>query len=354
MNETINLTPRQSYILNIITFHDGISRDGVSKQLETRYKLSKATLIRELNYLIKNNLILSEGNARSTTYYTATKNPLLRFIDLNIYFQDEPDDRISAHKSYNNDLYFYMQNLLLAQEQKTIQEIHRPFSKTTKHLPPDVVRKELERFVIELSWKSSKIEGNTYSLLDTETLIRKNIKAPGHSDQEAVMILNHKQAFDYILKHKMDFRKLSFSHIRQLHNILIKDLAITLGIRKHAVGITGTVYKPLDNQHQLFEAVERTLQIINIGSDPVEKALIAHAMIPYIQPFTDGNKRTGRMLTNAILLAYDYFPLSYRSVEEDEFKKALILFYEQNSLYHVKRLFIEQLVFAYETYFVGK
>ncbi|MDP2693180.1 MAG: Fic family protein, partial [bacterium] len=76
-----------------------------------------------------------------------------------------------------------------------------------------------------------------------------------------------------------------------------------------------------------------------------------HFMIPYIQPYTDGNKRTARMLTNAILLAYDFCPLSYRSVNEEEFKKSLILFYEQESICEIKRLFIEQVKFANETYF---
>ena len=73
-------------------------------------------------------------------------------------------------------------------------------------------------------------------------------------------------------------------------------------------------------------------------------------MISYIQPFADGNKRTGRMLTNAILLAHDFYPLSYRSVDEDMYKKALILFYEQGSIYNLKEIFINQYKFA-GTYF---
>ena len=99
------------------------------------------------------------------------------------------------------------------------------------------------------------------------------------------------------------------------------------------------------------EALEKTIDVINKINDPFEKALIAHLMIPYIQPYVDGNKRTARMLTNAILLAYDLYPLSYRSVDEDEFKKALILFYEQLSIVYIKDLFIEQVKFANGNYF---
>ena len=90
---------------------------------------------------------------------------------------------------------------------------------------------------------------------------------------------------------------------------------------------------------------------INKTEHSLEKALIANAMISYIQPFADGNKRTGRMLTNAILLAHDYFPLSYRSVDEDTYKKALILFYEQGSIYSLKEIFMNQYRFALDTYF---
>lgn len=117
------------------------------------------------------------------------------------------------------------------------------------------------------------------------------------------------------------------------------------------MGITGSTYRPLDNQHQIREVFEKTITVINQTENVFAKALIAHFMIAYIQPYTDGNKRTARMLTNALLLAYDLYPLSYRSVNDNEFKKALILFYEQESISEIKGLFIEQFKFANETYF---
>jgi Fic family protein len=132
---------------------------------------------------------------------------------------------------------------------------------------------------------------------------------------------------------------------------LVKDLSISPGIREQAVGITGTVYKPLDNRWQVHEALEKLAEAINKSEYPLEKALVANAMISYIQPFSDGNKRTGRMLANAILLAHDFFPLSYRSVDEEIYKKALILFYEQMSIYHLKEIFLSQYRFALDTYF---
>ena len=91
--------------------------------------------------------------------------------------------------------------------------------------------------------------------------------------------------------------------------------------------------------------------MINRTENPIEKALIAVLMIAYIQPFEDGNKRTSRILGNALLLASDYCPLSYRSVDEVEYKKAIIMFYEQNNATYFKRLFLEQYRQAVKKYF---
>jgi len=166
------------------------------------------------------------------------------------------------------------------------------------------------------------------------------------------MILNHKDAFKIIVDNRNEFKILSLSVIMELHNSLTKELSITSGIRKQAVGITGTTYKPLDNEWQIKEALEKLIQIVNTVNYPLEKALITASMLSYIQPFTDGNKRTSRMLANAILMAYDYFPLSYRSIDENKYKEALILFYETNNLYFIKQLFLEQYFFAINTYFL--
>lgn len=350
MNETI-LTQRQKYILNLINQSAGLLREEIQKRMNAVYLSSRPTLIRDLNVLLKVGLIRTEGRARATKYLPKILNPLLRTFDVQMYFADDADNRIGARKVFNFEIFENLHDLFLQDEVEFLKKICRSFSKQTAKLDSDILRRELERFVIELSWKSSKIEGNTYTLLETESLIKKQIRAIGKTKEEAVMILNHKTAFEEILKNKDNFTIISISEINQLHNILVKNLDISSGIRKQPVGITGTTYLPLDNEHQIREVFEKTIATVNKTKNPLEKALIAHFMIAYIQSYTDGNKRTARMLTNAILLAYDLYPLSYRSVGEDEFKKALILFYEQGSIYEIKRLFIEQVKFANETYF---
>ena len=350
MNETI-LTPRQKYILNVINQSEGLLREEIQTKVSKLYPISKPTVIRDVNILLAKKLVGIKGKARATIYFPKIQNPLLREFDLERYFAEDPDDRIGAKKSFDFDLFKNLHELFLPEETNTLKKIALSFREQTIKLSHDLLKRELERFIIELSWKSSKIEGNTYTLLETESLIKDQKEAIGKSKDEAVMILNHKTAFEEILNNKSDFKVVSISIINQLHNLLIKNLNITTGIRKQAVGITGTTYIPLDNEHQILEAFEKTIERINKSQNPFEKALVAHFMIPYIQPYTDGNKRTARMLTNAILLAYDFYPLSYRSVDEEEFKKSLILFYEQESICEIKRLFIEQVKFTNETYF---
>lgn len=132
---------------------------------------------------------------------------------------------------------------------------------------------------------------------------------------------------------------------------MTQDLSIEHGTRKRPIGIIGTKYIPLDNVYQIHEALDIFVETLNRIALSFEKALLAVLILSYIQPFIDGNKRTARMIGNAVLLAYGYCPLSYRSVSEVEYKKAVPLFYEQHSIVYFKRLFIEQYEHAIHTYF---
>ena len=165
------------------------------------------------------------------------------------------------------------------------------------------------------------------------------------------MLINHKKAFDAILENKKSFLKLNFSDVTQMHGILTKRLNSS-GIRNQEVRISGTSYIPPKSRVDLESYLRETVKLINDDDFPPQKAFIASFMVAYIQPFADGNKRTSRMLSNAILLAHDYFPLSYRNVEVNEYKKALIIFYEQNNIYLLKKLFLDQQQFAINNYFL--
>lgn len=119
-----------------------------------------------------------------------------------------------------------------------------------------ILKKNLSYWTIELSWKSSQIEGNTYSLIDTEILIKEHKEAKGHKKEEAIMILNHKRTFDYIFAHKNDFKKMTVRKIDNIHRLLTGGLNVFLASEKERLALLALKYRPLDNEYQLREALE--------------------------------------------------------------------------------------------------
>jgi Fic family protein len=221
----------------------------------------------------------------------------------------------------------------------------------SKYDSQTIINKEFERIMIEFFWKSSLIEGNTYSLLGTEALIKNNVAGKGKTADETQMILNHKDAFNEAIQNKERFIKLNSADIEYIHSVLTKKLRISKNVRKEGVGITGTNYRPLDNELQIKEAMQNMVVLINKKESFFEKAFLVSILIAYIQIFEDGNKRTSRMISNAILLAHNSIPLSYRIVDVEEYKKSIILFYEINNIPYFKNIFIEQFEDAVNNYF---
>lgn len=348
----MKLNKRQSIILDYINKYNASSRLDIEEYVASvDDKSSKNTIIRDLDTLLKNNYIKKIGSARSIKYIPAEPNELLVKYDIENYFKGDFDNREIKYSQFNFGIYENLKNLFSTNEIKTLENINNVYTNKIKVLSNTILKKEYERLLIELSWKSSQIEGNTYSLLDTEALIKENIEAKGHNKEEALMILNHKRALEFIFENKDYFQTITLKKLEELHALLTKDLGVDKGLRKSPVGIVGTNYKPLSNELQIKEAVDKLIKKINKTENVIEKALITVIMISYIQPFEDGNKRTGRILANAILFANGYCPLSYRSVNESDYKKAVIIFYENNSLDYFKELFVEQFKFAVEKYF---
>lgn len=349
----VKLTKRQSSILTFIRENKGVGTQEIKAYIEKKNdeELSRITIIRELDILFANKLIKREGAGRSVQYFESVKNKLFSYFNAEEYFKKSPDERKVAYSRFNFKVFDDLPMLFSKDELSSLQKINSSYQKRLKAMSKTIYKKELERLTVELSWKSSQIEGNTYSLIDTEILIKENKEASGHKKEEAIMILNHKKALDHIISRKEQFKKITLRNIENLHKLLIDGLGITTGLRSRLVGITGTTYKPLDNMHQIREALEKTIKLIEKLKNPLEKALVIILLISYIQPFEDGNKRTARILANAVLLAYDYCPLSYRSISESDYKKAVLLFYEQNSALFFKKLFIEQFEFSINNYF---
>lgn len=350
MNDT-QVNNRQTKLLEFLSVNSPSSRAKIENLLKDD-NVSRITVIRDINYLTSVGLVEQVGGGKYVEYRLNPEKELLISIDLEKYFSTTTDTRKIKYPTFNFNLINRLAGLLSKDELILFEQGKDKLKNKFSSLDKTILKRELERFTIELSWKSSQIEGNTYSLLETEELIKNKKEARGHDKNEAIMILNHKIAFDTILEKKESFKEITVADIRTIHSELVKELDIKSGIRESAVGITGTKYLPLNNKWQIETALNELIVQTKKTTSVPEKALIFLAVIAYLQPFTDGNKRTSRMISNAILLANGYYPLSYRSIDEVEYKKALILFYEQNNLYHLKRIFLEQQRFAIENYFL--
>lgn len=320
---------------------------------EAGLNASYATIRRELTKLVDDNILITEGKGRSSKYTISPSYRLLYDINIEQYYQKEIDERIITD-SYNFDLINLLNNtpsLFTKEETSHLSELQSRFTSNISNLTEAEKKLEMDRLGIDLSWKSSQIEGNTYSLLETERLIKEKETAQGKSKDEAIMLLNHKDALDFIVEHPDFLSRLSVTNIENIHSLLTKELAIDKNIRRRKVGITGTNYTPLDNEYQIREALEALCNLINSRDNIFEQALLILLLISYIQPFSDGNKRTARIVSNAILIANNYCPISYRSVDSIDYKKAMLIFYEQNNLSAFKQIFINQFAFAVNTYF---
>ena len=338
-------------ILQYLHYHPLSSRGDITAG--TAFKGSDATLKRVIAAGIKAGDIVAEGKARATRYRLSPQAQLLMPLNLDTYFALEVDER-QVQSSYNFELINGLlteTRLFSDKEQAHLDALQDEFRQHVNELTDNEYRKEMERLGIDLSWKSSQIEGNTYTLLETERLLRESKTAEGKTREEAVMLLNHKESLNFILDNPDYLQELTVSHIEDIHQLLTKDLSIDKGLRRHRVGITGTNYHPLDNEFQIREAMRDACKLINSKYNIFEKALLTLVLLSYIQPFSDGNKRTARITSNALLIANDYCPLSFRSIDSIDYKKAMLIFYEQNNLYAFKQIFIEQFEFAVKEYF---
>lgn len=351
MKKTI-LNKRQDLILQFLEESEsaGISQliGTIVKELE---KVSKMTVNRDIKELIKINYIKSIGAGRSLKYQLSERYKIIKPVEMNKYFQKAKGER-GAKKGFNFDVFGSLQPIFTKEELDLLEELNKAYKKRLKTLSSGIIKREFERLTIDLSWKSSRIEGNTYSLLETEQLIVEHKEAEGHSKKEAAMILNHKKALDFIRSNLEKFKELNVKKIEEIHSILVENLDISKNIRRSLVGITGTNYRPIGNEFQIKESLERVCDLSNKAKNGFEKAIVIMLLIAYIQPFEDGNKRTSRLVGNAVLLSNKACPLSYGSIDEGEYKKAVLLFYEQNNVSNFKRLFMEQYEFATREYFL--
>lgn len=350
--EHMNDTNVNTDLLSFFIKNESLSSSEVFGLMAEKPAL--VTVKRQLGALTKAGYLDQIGAGRSVKYLLSKKGWLLRPFDMTTYLAKAPDERLlNPHFQFDVLERPYVQ-LFSTAELAQLDAATEKYRKNAVGADPTVRKKELMRFIVEFSWKSSVIEGNTYDLISTERLLLYGEKSPTNTEFEAQMIINQKQALEFMLENSDLWMQPKVSSLEKLHSYVAHELGISRNLRKSIIGITGTNYRPPESQFQIREALELLFQNITEANNVYEKALFAVLGLSYIQPFIDGNKRTSRLLGDAILLTEDYAPLSYRSVDDREYKEACLVFYEQNSIEPFKRIFIEQYVFAANNYNIAK
>jgi hypothetical protein len=201
----------------------------------------------------------------------------------------------------------------------------------------------LNRLLIDLAWNSSRLEGNTYSLLDTRRLLDFGEAAEGRGQREAQMILNHKDAIEFLVANADDigFNRYTILNLHALlANNLLADPSAVGRLRHIIVGIDGSTFHPLEGPGRIEECFDQLLATAAAIDDPFEQAFFMMVQLPYLQPFDDVNKRVSRLAANIPLIKANLAPLSFTDVPGDLYTRATLGVYERNEVALLRDVFL--------------
>ena len=244
-------------------------------------------------------------------------------------------------ESYRPNETFY----LTAAERAHLREVGTP--KIAAQPAGTYAKQILNRLLIDLSWNSSRLEGNTYSLLDTRRLIDLGEEAQGKQRLEAQMILNHKDAIEFLIgaPDEIGFNRYTILNLHALlANNLLTDPEAAGRLRHIGVGIERSTFHPLEVPQLIEEYFEQILATASAIADPFEQAFFVMVQIPYLQPFDDVNKRVSRLSANIPLIKGNFSPLSFEGVPRGTYTDAVLGVYELNKTELLRDVFI----WAYE------
>jgi fido (protein-threonine AMPylation protein) len=303
-----------------------------------------STVRRHLEALCANGQLMRSGAARATRYWLAgsASNPLTSTQELPVAagpvwspaaveLGRKLDLPLAARSPVTYRREFvesYVPNETWLMPQSLAKDLSHDGRLREQQPAGTYARKVLEQLLIDLSWSSSRLEGNRYTLLATEDLFKRGTAG---SDTDAVMLLNHKAAIEFLVD-AVPMQGLSTALVRNLHAVLMQDLLAdtdALGvIRKKLVNISDTVYVPTQVPSLLEEMLERILAKAKLVKNPVEAAFFLWVNLAYLQPFEDGNKRTSRLAANIPLMLYNCAPLSFLDVGPHDYAQAMLGVYE--------------------------
>lgn len=213
----------------------------------------------------------------------------------------------------------------------------------TKEPAGTYARHIVHRLLIDLSWNSSRLEGNTYSLLETERLLSAGVAATGKDALEFQMILNHKEAIEFLIASaaEIGFNRHTILNLHALlSDNLLEDPTASGRLRSITVGTGQTVFYPLEGPQRIEECFQQMLDTAAIIEDPFEQAFFAMVQLPYLQPFEDVNKRVSRLAANIPLIQRNLCPLSFVDVSQQTYISAMLGVYELNRVELLRDVFV--------------
>lgn len=258
-------------------------------------------------------------------YFSKASQPSLRILDQPIHQRSPVSYQIERLEDYTpNETRYVPQSV-----SKKLKALGRRESLDNK--ASTYIKKILDRLLVDLSYNSSRLEGNTYTISETTKLINEGVEADNKATAESTMILNHKEAIRKATELASIKSTPDLWDILTLHFLLSDQLVNpddSGAIRQDAVGITQTTYSPIEGTERLEEYLVLLLRKANEISDVIERSVFLLLNIAYLQPFIDVNKRTSRLACIIPLLHVKMVPQTFLDIESDDYAKAMIAFYE--------------------------
>jgi len=338
-------------------FKEGAAIEEIQAALAMDIELR--TLQRRLDSLRTHGVIIRSGRSRATVYTLVHREikkekelpDIIPLSDISKGIREIVTRPIQGRRpvGYNRDfLDSYRPNIDSYLKPRNLTRLTE-LGKTERPNQPagTYAREILNRLLIDLSWNSSRLEGNTYSLLDTQRLIATGQSADNKTAMETQMIINHKGAIEFIVQ-AADEIGINRYTVLNLHGLLsdnlLPDASASGRLRMHGVGIQDSAYMPLGVPQQIGEMFDLILYKANQIENPFEQAFFLMVHLPYLQPFDDVNKRVSRLAANIPLNRHNLTPLSFIDVPDDLYINGLIGVYELNNVDLLKDVFL----WAYE------
>ena len=362
MPKQISPSEQEIIVEAVGKFSNGARIEQIYAALEG--KISRRSLQRRLADLVEQKRIIKEGRTKGSRYRLPqhtndtslrekpdTSNPI---NDTYIPLSSEAEkDKRAIHKSiqsrqpvgYNRSfLDSYRPNstfYLPAETRQKLKELGR--SPEEQRIAGTYARQIFNRLLVDLSWNSSRLEGNTYSLLETERLLEYGEAAEGKKALETQMLLNHKDAIELLVDQasEVGFNRYTILNLHALlSNNLLPDPQACGRLRTAPVMIGRSVFYPLETPQLITECFDQFLTLASAIEDPFEQAFFAMVQLPYLQPFLDVNKRVSRLAANIPLIHNNLCPLSFLDVPERAYIDGTIAVYELNHIELLRDVFI--------------